>query len=309
MGLLIPTLKWTGLNSSLMISLCVSLPPHTPFSPTCTHILQILSAIERTGHLNMSESRSSRHPELEKNRSLSLNVKPKRKLSVFPKAAGCTTSTCVGLSVKLSLRKRQKPPWKFGGAAQAGAGGNGGDGWGWRRRKGGAFFEGREQGAEWSRRGRNSAVGCISVSRSDGWVVALFVLCCHTAPRTSLGINERGPDRRAGTRRASDAGDLSSSRLARARRHMKTEGRGEAAGLTGASLRVGIGMGVCPTFRDNTLTVWRGQSSLPVSSKLGLKYSTQESSGCGLLPSFLHRDKDEGHYQRQQGRSKIAIIN
>lgn len=64
-----------------------------------------------------------------------------------------------------------KPPWKFGWAVQAGAGGDGGDG----------VFEGREQGAEWSRRGRNSAVGCISVSRSDGWVVALFVLCCHTA--------------------------------------------------------------------------------------------------------------------------------
>lgn len=32
----------------------------------------------------------------------------------------------------------------------------------------GGGFEGREQGAEWSRRGRNSAVGCISVSRSDG---------------------------------------------------------------------------------------------------------------------------------------------
>lgn len=30
------------------------------------------------------------------------------------------------------------------------------------------LFEGRERGAEWSRRGRNSAVGCISVSRSDG---------------------------------------------------------------------------------------------------------------------------------------------
>lgn len=46
---------------------------------------------------------------------------------------------------------------------------------------GGGGPEGRVQGAEWSQRGRNSAVGCISVSRSDGWVVALFVLCCHTA--------------------------------------------------------------------------------------------------------------------------------
>lgn len=51
----------------------------------------------------------------------------------------------------------------------------------WRQRGWRGLFEGREQGAEWSRRGRNSAVGCISVSRSDGWVVALFVLCCHTA--------------------------------------------------------------------------------------------------------------------------------
>lgn len=56
--------------------------------------------------------------------------------------------------------KNPKKPRKFGGAAQAGAGeGRGG---------GGGGPEGRVQGAEWSQRGRNSAVGCISVSRSDG---------------------------------------------------------------------------------------------------------------------------------------------
>lgn len=107
---------------------------------------------------------------------------------------------------------------------QAGAGGDGGDG--------GEGFEGQEQGVEWSRRGRNSAVGCISVSRSDGWVVALFVLCCHTALAPAWALMRGGPDRRAGTRRASGAGDLSRGRLAQARRHMKTEGRGEAAKLT-----------------------------------------------------------------------------
>lgn len=86
---------------------------------------------------------------------------------------GYSTSTHVGFSVKLGLqqqlKKRKSTPWKFGRAVQAGAGGDGGG------------VEGQEQGVEWSRRGRNSAVGCISVSRSDGWVVALFVLCCHTA--------------------------------------------------------------------------------------------------------------------------------
>lgn len=175
----------------------------------------------------------------------------------------------------------------------------------------GGFFEGREQGAEWSRRGRNSAVGCISVSRSDGWVVALFVLCCHTAPRTSLGINERGPDRRAGTRRASDAGDLSRSRLARARRHTKTEGRGEAAGLTEglASTRAPT----CGTFQHTEITHWWGQSNwlqtclfTPNSSRNVAHWT---SSSLGLLPSSRYRDKDEGHYRGQQGRSKIAIIN
>lgn len=52
-------------------------------------------------------------------------------------------------------------------------------------------------------------------------------------PRTSLGINERGPDRRAGTRRPSDAGDLSRSRLAQARRHVKTGGLGLGGGVAG----------------------------------------------------------------------------
>ena len=45
---------------------------------------------------------------------------------------------------------------------QVGAGGDGGD------VEGRLLFEGREQGVEWSWRGRNSAAGCISVSRSDG---------------------------------------------------------------------------------------------------------------------------------------------
>lgn len=45
--------------------------------------------------------------------------------------------TCVCLSVTLRPQRRQKPPGKFGGAAEAGAGGDGG----------GGFFEGREQGA------------------------------------------------------------------------------------------------------------------------------------------------------------------
>lgn len=49
-------------------------------------------------------------------------------------------------------------------------------------------------------------------------------------PRASLGINERGPDRRAGTRRPSDAGDLSRNRLAQARRHVKTGVDGGAGG-------------------------------------------------------------------------------
>lgn len=49
-------------------------------------------------------------------------------------------------------------------------------------------------------------------------------------PRTNLGINERGLDRRAGTRWAGDVGDLSRSHLARARRHGKTKGRWEAEG-------------------------------------------------------------------------------
>lgn len=57
-------------------------------------------------------------------------------------------------------------------------------------------------------------------------------------PRTSLGINERGPDRRAGTRRPSDAGDLSRSRLAQARRHVKTRG----LGLGGEGKRSGAGL-------------------------------------------------------------------
>lgn len=37
MGLLIPTLKWTGLNSSLMISLCVSLSCSLSFSHARIH--------------------------------------------------------------------------------------------------------------------------------------------------------------------------------------------------------------------------------------------------------------------------------
>lgn len=71
-------------------------------------------------------------------------------------------------------------------------------------------------------------------------------------PRTSLGINERGPDRRAGTRRASDAGDLSRSRLAQARRHMKTEGerRGSKADR-GAGLHMDTHMWYLPTYKDN----------------------------------------------------------
>lgn len=51
-------------------------------------------------------------------------------------------------------------PEKFGGTAQADAGVG--------RSGGGGGPEGRVQGAEWSQRGRNSAVGCSSVSRSDG---------------------------------------------------------------------------------------------------------------------------------------------
>lgn len=54
-------------------------------------------------------------------------------------------------------------------------------------------------------------------------------------PRTSLGINERGPDRRAGTRRPSDAGDLSRSRLAQAGRHVKSGGLGLGGGVRGAA--------------------------------------------------------------------------
>lgn len=57
-------------------------------------------------------------------------------------------------------------------------------------------------------------------------------------PRASLGINERGPDRRAGTRRPSDAGDLSRKRLAQARRHVKTGvGGGEVRRATLVSTR------------------------------------------------------------------------
>lgn len=60
------------------------------------------------------------------------------------------------------------------------------------------------------------------------------------SPRTSLGINERGPDRQAGTRRASGAGDLSRCRLAWARGHMKAEGGEEVASPW---LRAGLHLG------------------------------------------------------------------
>lgn len=54
------------------------------------------------------------------------------------------------------------------------------------------FLKDAERGVEWSGRGQNSAVGCISVSRSDGWVVALFVLCCHTALAPAWALMRKG---------------------------------------------------------------------------------------------------------------------
>lgn len=240
MGLLIPTLKWTGLNSSLMISLCVFLSPSHSLSlaHAHTHTSDSLCNWKNRAFKSVPLLRGSANKWVKKQLTSWAGIKQifllkcktnQKTVRVFPKAAGSTlhyVNLC-GSQCKAQPQETAKTTmkvwWNSTGRCR----------WKWRRWEGGgAFFEGREQGAEWSRRGRNSAVGCISVSRSDGWVVALFVLCCHTAPRTSLGINERGPDRRAGTRRASDAGDLSSSRLARARRHMKTEGRGEAARLT-----------------------------------------------------------------------------
>lgn len=68
--------------------------------------------------------------------------------------------TCVAFSVKLSLWPQQDLTLKVGGAVEAGAGGDGG--------AMGGGVEGQEQVAELRRRGRNSAVGCISVSKSDG---------------------------------------------------------------------------------------------------------------------------------------------
>lgn len=83
-----------------------------------------------------------------------------------PQGRGYNMSACVGLSVKLGLQQRQQTPRTSGRCR-------------WSRR--GFFLKDASRVRSGAGKGRNSAVGCISVSRSDGWVAALFVLCCHTA--------------------------------------------------------------------------------------------------------------------------------
>lgn len=135
MGLLIPTLKWTGLNSSLMISLCVSLSCSLSFSLMCTHTHHYFhNRKNRTFKSDLLVSRFAQRPVKKhltdwaaKNKSVSTNRKQLERLQ-RQQVQGYTMSTCVGFSVKLSLQQQHKPPRKFGGAAQAGAGGDGGDG-------------------------------------------------------------------------------------------------------------------------------------------------------------------------------------
>lgn len=63
-------------------------------------------------------------------------------------------------------------------------------------------FEGRVRRGkymEWSGWGQNTAVGCNSVSRSNGWALALFVLRCHMALTPAWALMRGGTDRRART--------------------------------------------------------------------------------------------------------------
>lgn len=143
----------------------------------------------------------------------------------------------------------KKPTIKVWWSSQAGAGGGRGDGGFWRTRAG--------CGVEPE---RAKLCGGLHFCQQKWWLSgSVICLVLPYSPRTSLGINERGPDRRAGAWWASDADDLSSSRLAWARRHMKTEGRGKVAGLTkGLASTWACTCGTLPTQSDSTLSVWRG---------------------------------------------------
>lgn len=179
MGLLIPILKRTGLNSSLMISHCVSFFFSLPLSCSlslshCTHKREKKKTLKsdlparRSAHKEVK----TRHTEpLVTVKSWNKSKEQRQETIRVVTKAVVAEHPPVWVQCGAQPPATEKPPPKFGWGARAGAGGDGGDG----------VFEGRERGAEWSRRGRNSAVGCISVSRSDGWALALFVLCCHTA--------------------------------------------------------------------------------------------------------------------------------
>ncbi len=183
MGLLIPTLKWTGLNSSLMISLCVSLScllsflsqAHTyTHTHTQTHTYYSLHNWKNRTFKSDLLVRRFAHKWV-KSCKKQICLHKQKTIKVVTKAGGsrlhyvsfcgfhCLSSASSSSESHHESLVEQRRQVQVETEEM----------WG--------FFEGREQVAQWSRRGRNSAVGCISVSRSDGWVVALFVLCCHTA--------------------------------------------------------------------------------------------------------------------------------
>lgn len=76
--------------------------------------------------------------------------------------SGARISSFIGFCVKLTLQQHQNPPkhvkvwWTSVDRCR------------WRPNKCGVGVEGQEEVVEWSLRGQNSAVGCISVSTSDG---------------------------------------------------------------------------------------------------------------------------------------------
>lgn len=110
MGLLIPTLKWTGLNGSLMISLCVSLcPAHSLFY---AHIFFFFHNRKNRTFKSDLLARGFAHKPVEKHLTeWAAGIKRFNKDGTNPKtvdvnAAGSSSCTSTSVRVKLTLEQQ-----------------------------------------------------------------------------------------------------------------------------------------------------------------------------------------------------------